>query len=67
MYTTVRIGKTVTSKDHIVCAIFALLIYMSLTLVLQPNLFINMLGGYLIWMNIKTFDIYCIKRRDQIL
>ena len=64
MHTTVKTGKTVTSKDHIVCAIFAVLIYFSITLMLIPNVVWSMVGAWLVWRNWTTFNTYCEQRRD---
>jgi len=66
MHTTVRIGKTVTSKDHAVCALWALLIYFSLYLFLMPNLIWSFVGAVLLWRNIQTFEHYCQTRKAGI-
>jgi len=64
MRTTVKIGKTVTSKDHLVCATFAFLMTFSAHLALIPNFIWSMLGFWLLYRNWETFDSYCKKRRD---
>jgi len=60
----VKTGKTVTSKDHMVCAIFAVLLCFSLKLMLIPSMIWSMVGAWLVWRNWTTFNVYCEQRRD---
>lgn len=64
MHITARTGRTVTSKDHFVCAVFAVLIYFSVTLMLIPNMLWSMVGAWLVWRNWTAFNAYCEQRRD---
>jgi hypothetical protein len=64
MHTTVKTGKMVTSKDHVVCATFAILLTLSVKLALIPSMVWSIIGWYLVWKNWETFNAYCYQRRD---
>ena len=52
-----------TSNDHIAIAFYALLIWCSLKVTMSEYLTLQILGWFLVWMNIKFFDVYAWKRR----
>jgi len=51
-----------TTKDHIACGIFSLLIFMSLKLAFTPT-FMSFFGWMLLYWNWGSFKAYCEKRR----
>ena len=53
-----------TTKDHLVCAVFSVLIYFSITLMMIPNMLWSIVGAWLVWRNWTTFNAYCEQRRD---
>jgi hypothetical protein len=51
-----------TTKDHWVCGIFALLMYISLKITLSPTV-LSLFGAFLLYWNWRSFSMYCEKRR----
>lgn len=50
------------TRDHIVVMIYSLLLYWSLYLALLPHVIWSMIGWFFIWVNWRSFNIYCYKR-----
>jgi hypothetical protein len=55
-----------TTTDHLVCGIFALLIYFSLKLATSPIFLVTITGWMSIGINILAFDSYGLRRRRDI-
>jgi len=70
MHTIVRIVQKTTfsleTKDHVVCGVYALLIWFSLKLAFSGHLFIAITGWFWIVLNIMSFDSYALRRKKEL-
>ena len=70
MHTTVKIVQKTTfeleTKDHLICGVYALLIWFSLKLAFSGHLFIAITGWIWIALNIMSFDSYALRRKKEL-
>ena len=59
-------SNQLTVKDQVVVAFYSLLILYSLKIGMSSHLGVSMFGFFCMWMNLRMFDVYALKRKNVI-